>query len=154
MIVWIIIAVILVLAIGFLATLLKIKNKAIDYQEEIKKAKSRVRVAQNKYVKALSNTTEALRQNANNQVAGMYVGGDSASASKYDTNTDLVANLAASYEHAQNLLNDLVAQYNKYIGTFPNSIFASILKCKPENYIDEANLEESTHLTGIDMNIV
>ena len=154
MIVWIIIAVILISALGFLVTLLKIKNKALEYQEEIKKAKSRVRVAQNKYVKALANTTEALKQNANNQTAGMFVGGDSASASKYDTNTDLVVNLAASYEHAQNLLNDLVSQYNKYIGTFPNSIFASILKCKPESYIDEENLEESTHLAGIDMNIV
>ena len=141
------------LGIAFATALIKFKNQVLSHHEGIKKAKSRVRVAQNKYVKALHNTSEALRQNANNPGAGQLVG-DMGSAAKYDTNTGMVSDLAAAYERAQNELNDIISEYNKYIGEFPRSILASILKYKPENYIDEDNLEQSVLLSGIDRAVI
>ena len=150
----VLIAVVVVgLGIAFVTVLIKFKNRVLSHHEEIKKAKSRVRVAQNKYVKALHNTSEALRQNANNPGAGRLVG-DMGSASKYGTNAGMVADLAAAYERAQNELNNIISQYNKYIGEFPRSVLAAILKYKPENYIDEENLEQSVMLSGIDQAVI
>lgn len=146
--------VIVLLVMGFLISLIAFKNRVFVFHEDIKRAKSRVRVTQNKYVKAIRNTNEALKLNANNPGAGHFWNGDMGSAVKYDSNIDFVSQLAEEYERAQNALNNLVNEYNNYIGTFPNSVLASIFKYTPESYIDEDNFEQSISLAGIDNELV
>ena len=153
MIIVILIAIV-ALAIWLGVALLKFRNNALVYKEKIKKAKSHVRVAQNKYVKSLKNTAGALELNTNTDGGVGLWSGDMGAAAKYGTNTELVRSLAESYEQAQNLLNELISQYNFFISKFPNLIFAAILRYKKENYIDEENLDMSTSLSGIDESIV
>ena len=146
--------VVLALAISFLVALLKFRNKVLDMKEKIKKSKSHVRVAQNKYVKSLQNTSAALNKNETGGVGGGLMYGDMGSASKYDTNASLVSDLADSYEKAQIMLNELISQYNSFISKFPNLILAAVLRYKREDYIDEKNLDMSTSINNIDQNMV
>lgn len=148
------VVVLLVVAGFFVSKLIAFKNKGTAYQEKIKKAKSDVRLAQNKYVKALRNTEGALGVGAENVAQTGMVMGDIGSASKYDTNTELVCSLANAYERAQNILNDIISQYNNYISIFPNLIYAKVLRYKREAYIDEQNLDKTMMLNGIDESIV
>lgn len=147
-------AIVFSLAICFLIVLIKFRNKVLEMKENIKKHKSQVRVAQNKYVKSLQNTAFALGQDKTSEDGGGFMYGDMGSASKYNTNSSLVSDLAASYEEAQTLLNELISQYNSYICKFPNLILASILKYEKEDYIDEENLDMSTSIGKLDQSIL
>ena len=144
----------IVAAVFVISKLIAFKNIVTGFQERIKKAKSDVRLAQNKYVKALRNTEGALAAGAEIGVQTGVLMGDVGAASKYDTNTELVCSLANAYERAQNTLNETISNYNKYISIFPNLIYAKILRYKREAYIDEQNLDKTMMLNGIDESLV
>lgn len=154
-IVIVIILVILLLVFGI--SLLKYRNKALDYQEEIRAAKSKVRVAKSKYVKVMDNSTQTNQAagSANGSASGMVNGGSGGIGGTFVTSAEMVERLASEYEQAQLYLNNLVSTWNKFIGNFPNLIYAAILRLKKEVYIDEENLDMSTSLSdNIDGNRV
>lgn len=144
------------IVIIFAVVLIKFRNRVFEYQEKIKQAKSRVRVKQNSYLKQMNNAVSMQHKSGSamgNSTGGMFYG-NIGSAQAYQIGVDLVNCLATSYEKAQYDLNDLVSEYNRYIGKFPNLILTMILKYEKEEYIDEVNLTDSTKIIGIDQSLV
>ena len=156
----IIIFAVIALAIIFFIILIKFRNRVMEYQENIKKAKSRVRVEQNTYSKQVRNTQRnqqhitAYGAGAIGSMGAGYLAGNLGASQAYKTGTSMMGDLAKSYEQAQYALNDLISEYNMFISAFPNLILAAILRCKKEAYIDEPGLEHSTELRGIDSSVV
>ena len=150
---------VLALAIFFLVVLIKFRNKAVDYQERIKNAKSRVRVEANSYTKQMKNSVNVQKQTGAMGSGGMgngggFLYGNMANAQMYGMGTSLVQDLGSSYEKAQYALNELISEYNRFIGKFPNLILAAILRYKKEEYIDESHLEASTKISGVNENLI
>ena len=148
------IAVLGVLVLGgvFAAYLLSYRNKALDFQERIRMAKSTVRVAKSKYVKVMRNSaaTDSTVNNASQCAAGLTNGGSGGIGGTFVTSVDMVNRLADEYQAAQLRLNFLVKEWNTFIGKFPNVIFSTVLRLKKEEYIDESKLEKSTELSEMD----
>ena len=142
-----------ILLIVFIVKMFKFKGKVVEYQEKIKRAKSRVRIEQNRYLKTMKNTVENQNkvspQGESNGSTEIFIG-SSGSAQKYDTGSKTISELAMAYKVAQDELNKVIMEYNIFISKIPNFIFASILKYSKEAYIDEANLDVTTTLSDLD----
>ena len=143
-----------ILLIVFIVKMFKFKGKGVEYQEKIKRAKSRVRIEQNRYLKTMKNTVENQNkvspQGESNGNTEIFINGSSGSAQKYDTGSNTISELAMAYKVAQDELNKVIMEYNIFISKFPNFIFASIFKYSKEVYIDEANLDVTTTLSDLD----
>ena len=142
-----------ILAIVFVILMFKFKGKALIYREELKRAKSLVRIEQNRYLKTMKNTVANQKNVAADNSGDGRVGifnGDLGSAQIYGVGSDMIENLALAYRNAQDKLNQVIKEYNIYISKFPNFIFAAILRYKKEHYIDEGNLDITTELSDLD----
>ena len=149
--------ILIVAVILFLVVLIKFRNKVFDYKEKIKQAKSRVRVEANTYSRQMKNSVNMQREASGLGMNSMKTGifyGNLGAAYMYKTGTSMINDLANSYEKAQYALNELISEYNRFVGKFPNLILAAILKYKKEAYIDEMHLDVSTELSGIDQRLV
>jgi hypothetical protein len=147
-----------ILLIVFVVKMFKFRSKALEYQEELKRAKSKVRIEQNRYLKTLKNTVENQNnvsskdeRDGNNNI---FINSSSGSAQKYDTGSNMISELSLAYKCAQDELNRVIKEYNTLLIKFPNFIYASIFKFSKENYIDEDNLDSTTTLSDLDIDSI
>ena len=148
---------IIVIAIVFFTKFFKFKGKAVGYQERLKKAKSLVRIEQNRYLKTVKNAAANQNDVANHgESCGSvgYMNGDIGSAYKYGTGSNMISTLASAYRNAQEQLNEVIMDYNVFIGKFPNKIFAAMCGLSKEEYIDEENLDSTTTLSELDIDSI
>ena len=146
-----------ILIIYLIVKFIKFRGTIVTFQEEIKRAKSRVRIEQNRYLKTLKNTVtnqENVSQNGDANNARVFINGVSGSAQKYATGTGMISELAFAYRNAQDELNSVIKEYNVFIGKFPNFIYAAIFKYSKEEYIDEENLDSTTTLSELDTDLI
>ena len=150
-----------VIGLLLLIALIRFRNKVVNMKENISGAKSQVRILKAKYLQVLRKGGTSQRESnasqgeayerANWNGSRILIGGAiGAIDTDFEEVGDLVVSLASELQEAQQKLNDLVGNYNRYIIAFPRIIFTMILRYKKENYVDSENLAASTKLTGFD----
>ena len=149
MTIFIFILIVLLVAAGFfVSSLIKFRNKGVQYQESLSVAKSTVRITKAKYLQVMDKGKNMHHSAADATAktmgrATVIMGGGEPI---YGISLAEVEHLASEYQKAQSKLNAIVSEWNRFISVFPNAVYAAILKYKKEVYIDSENLDRSTVL--------
>lgn len=150
--------IILILTIVMVASSLKMQNDIVNYEELYKKRASKVNRIKNNIKKVKRQVLNSTKEQTDIDVSafknlenGRFKGEDlKALGQQYPTlrgsfleHATMLESLENTLIDAQDSLNDLITEYNTYIKTFPNSIFANILGFVPEKVIGEKQLNRA-----------